>query len=184
MFKNSKKMFLYSKIIAFVFIAMGITNLTLEYYFLYTEKNAILGGMIESIDPSLLDTNIELTMLSTILLILISHIPVLLLSLSYLFVGYFFYASSKGNIWSNKNIKILFWGGIMAIIPPIFNGFYDEMASLALSLSLPAGERIFLFYFGLSFSAIHDMIYGILIISLAIVMKHAKAINDENQQYV
>ncbi|MEX6427444.1 hypothetical protein [Providencia manganoxydans] len=59
-----------------------------------------------------------------------------------------------------------------------------SLTSLALSISLPPGERIFVFYLGFSLNAMREIIYGIMILSLALIMKEAKKISDENQQYI
>lgn len=184
MSKSKKKLFFYSKSVAFIIWIMAITDLVCDYYFWATRKEAMLYGIIESIDPTLLDKSIELSSISVILLMLLTHIPILISSISLFFVGYFFFEASKGEIWTQRNIKTLFIGGILAVITPIVNGMLGSLTSLALSISLPPGERIFVFYLGFSLNAMREIIYGIMILSLALIMKEAKKISDENQQYI
>ncbi|EKT58584.1 hypothetical protein [Providencia sneebia] len=184
MSKSNKKLFFYSKSIAFIIWIMAVTDLVCDYYFWITRKEDMLYAIIESIDPTLLEKNIELASSSVILLMLLSHIPVLISSLSLFFVGYFFFETSKGEIWTQRNIKILFIGGILAVITPIISSLLGSLASLALSISLPPGDRIFVFYLGFSSEAMREIIYGIMILSLALIMKETKKISEENQQYI
>lgn len=184
MLKSNKKLFYYSYFIAFTFFMMGITNILFDYYFWFTQKAYMLSGIIETIDPQLLDKSVELTSVSIILLMVLTHIPVLISSLSSFFVGYFFFKASRGEIWTKKNIKILLIAGILMMLRPIINGLMKSLESLALSISLPAGEKIFIVNIGISTDGVSDMLYGVMIVSLALIMKETIKISDENKLYI
>ncbi|MCW2258446.1 hypothetical protein M2263_004537 [Providencia alcalifaciens] len=90
----------------------------------------------------------------------------------------------RGEIWSQKNIKVLLIAGILAVIAPIIYGAQDSLESLALSLSLPEGDKIFVFFLGFSSSAVREIIYGIIILSLSLIIRETKKLSDENKQYI
>ncbi|MEX6427443.1 hypothetical protein [Providencia manganoxydans] len=105
MSKSKKKLFFYSKSVAFIIWIMAIADLVCDYYFWATQKEQMLYGIIENIDPTLLDKSIELSSISVILLMLLTHIPVLISSISLFFVGYFFLKHQKAKFGHNEISK-------------------------------------------------------------------------------
>lgn len=184
MTKGNKKIFFIAKSIALITWIFGASDLIFNYIFWSSSQQEMLYGIVKSLDPNLLTKKIELSSTSINLLMLITYIPMLFSSLSLFFVGYFIFGASNGEIWSQKNIKTLFIAGILAIITPIVYGIENSLESLALSLSLPEGERIFVFSLGLSSTAVHEVIYGIIILTLSLIMKETKKLSDENKQYI
>ncbi|EKT62025.1 hypothetical protein [Providencia burhodogranariea] len=184
MLKSNKKIFLIAKSIAFITWVLGVTDLILKYLLWSSHEIEMLEGIIENLDSHAAIGTIEVSDTTFNLLMLISYLPTLFSSLSLFFIGYFFFRVTKEEIWSQKNIKTLFIAGILAIITPIVYGMQETFESLALSLSLPESEKIFVFYLGFSSSAAHEVIYGIIILSLSLIMKETKKLSDENKQYI
>ncbi|NXZ90113.1 hypothetical protein HZI31_22410 [Serratia fonticola] len=184
MIKSNRKIFFISKSMALVIWGVSIADLIVNYILWSSKKQEMLYGIIESIDPSLLAKNIELSSMSVISLIILTYMPIFISSLGLFFVGYFFFKTSQGEVWTSKNIKILFIGGVLAILSPMARGLLDTFESLAISINLPKGERVFVFYLGFSLSAMRDLIYGVVLLSLSLIMTEAKKVSDENKEYV
>ena len=179
-----KKVYFISKSIACLMWGLAIADITTNSLLWLMKKDEMVYGIISAINPDLLNQNFELSTASLILIIVFDYIPLLISSAGLFFVGYFFFFAAKGEIWSDKNIKALFIGGMLTLLSPLIYGLLDLFQSLAISLSLPDGERFFVFYAGLSSTAIRDIVFGIMILSLSLIMREAKKINDENQLYI
>ena len=149
---------------------------------------AFAEGSPQLLDPfvegALLDPNNWLSPLATVLLVVLDFLPVVLSAYALWLTGLFFLRLSRGETWTNRNIKVLWQVGVLCIVTPAAYPLVETLQGLALSIDLPAGERIFQFSIGLSSSSAYEIVKGILLCSFSIIMRDAKVLSDEQSQYI
>lgn len=70
------------------------------------------------------------------------------------------------------------------MVSPVLYSLSWTLQSLAVSLDLPAGKRIFQFSLGLSSDGVHDVVVGIIICAFAWVIRESTKIHEENALYI
>ncbi|RON68762.1 hypothetical protein [Pseudomonas fluorescens] len=149
---------------------------------------AFAEGSPQLLDPfvegALLDPDNWLSPLATVLLVVLDFLPVVLSAYALWLTGLFFLRLSRGETWTNRNIKVLWQVGVLCIVTPAAYPLVETLQGLALSIDLPAGERIFQFSIGLSSSSAYEIVKGILLCSFSIIMRDAQVLSDEQSQYI
>jgi len=166
---------------------MAAGHLVLESYAWLSPQSQYLNNLLANFaayQPLLLEQGFALSKLSYALIVILSCLPVLLSALELFMIGLFFLRLSKGEIWSNRNTDVLLIAGILSAISPMAYSVVETLQSLAISVSLPKGERIFVYYVGMSFDAAYDIIKGVILISLSLIIKESKNIKDEQDLYI
>jgi hypothetical protein len=136
------------------------------------------------VEGALLDPDTWLSSTATTLIIALDFLPVILSAYALWLTGLFFLRLSRGETWTDRNIGVLWRVGIICIVSPSTYPLVETLQGLALSIDLPPGSRIFRFSIGLSSSSAYEIIKGVLLCSFSIIMRDAKALSDEQSQYI
>ncbi|MDF3202850.1 hypothetical protein P3C29_29595 [Pseudomonas sp. 1912-s] len=99
----------------------------------------------------------------TLLLVGLDFIPLLFSACILLRIGMFFLNFSIGEVLSERNKKNLWYAGVMYIVSPVVYPVVETLQGLALSIDLPAGQRILKFSFGFSSIVAFEIIEGVLL---------------------
>lgn len=134
--------------------------------------------------PLLLAPNYQPSTLSIGLVLVLDMIPTSISAVALGMTGLFFHRLSKGQTWTNANIKLLWWVGLLCIGMPLLWPVVDTFQGLALAIDLPAGERSFSVSIGVSSLAVYEIMKGILLCAFSLLMRDAKTISDEHNCYV
>ncbi|MFJ2323695.1 MULTISPECIES: hypothetical protein [unclassified Pseudomonas] len=149
---------------------------------------AFAEGSPQLLDPfvegALLDPATWLSPLATALIVILDFLPVLLSVYALWLTGLFFLRLSRGETWTDRNIRVLWRVGVLCIVSPATYPLVETLQGLALSIDLPAGERIFKFSIGLSSTSAYEIIKGVLLCLFSIIMRDAKVLSDEQSQYI
>lgn len=149
---------------------------------------AFAEGSPQLLDPfvegALLDPNTWLSPMATALLVFLDFLPVLLSTYALWLTGLFFLRLSRGETWTDRNIRLLWRVGVLCIISPAAYPLVETLQGLALSIDLPPGDRIFQFSIGLSSSSAYEIVKGVLLCIFSIIMRDAKVLSDEQSQYI
>ncbi|MDD1003523.1 hypothetical protein M5G26_17470 [Pseudomonas sp. TNT2022 ID642] len=175
---------------------LGVTEVggNASIWFFKTDEMlaALLYAFAEN-SPQLLDPFVEgallapdtwLSPLVTALLVVLDFLPVLLSTYVLWLTGLFFLRLSRGETWTERNIKVLWRVGILCIISPAAYPLVETLQGLALSIDLPPGDRIFQFSVGLSSTSAYEIVKGVLLCLFSIIMRDAKVLSDEQSQYI
>ncbi|MBC2659351.1 hypothetical protein H7A76_28255 [Pseudomonas sp. MSSRFD41] len=150
-------------------------------------KDQVLGallGVFAEHWPRLLEADFKPSTLSFALLVILDFLPLLLSSFALWLTGVFFMRLSRGETWSDRNIRILWRVGMLWIIAPATFPMMETLQGLALSIDLPPGERILQISAGFSSYAAYEVVKGILLCSFSIIMRDAKILSDEHSHYI
>ncbi|AZC15657.1 MULTISPECIES: hypothetical protein [Pseudomonas] len=150
-------------------------------------KDQVLGallGVFAEHWPRLLEADFKPSTLSFTLLVILDFLPLLLSSFALWLTGVFFMRLSRGETWSDRNIRILWRVGMLWIIAPATFPMMETLQGLALSIDLPPGERILQISAGFSSYAAYEVVKGILLCSFSIIMRDAKILSDEHSHYI
>lgn len=150
-------------------------------------KDQVLGallGVFAEHGPRLLEADFKPSTLSFALLVILDFLPLLLSSFALWLTGVFFMRLSRGETWSDRNIRILWRVGMLWIIAPATFPMMETLQGLALSIDLPPGERILQISAGFSSYAAYEVVKGILLCSFSIIMRDAKILSDEHSHYI
>jgi hypothetical protein len=166
---------------------LGVTEVggNASIWFFKTDEMlaALLYAFAEN-SPQLLDPFVEGALLApetwlspivTGLLVVLDFLPVLLST---------YVRLSRGETWTERNIKVLWRVGILCIISPAAYPLVETLQGLALSIDLPPGDRIFQFSVGLSSTSAYEIVKGVLLCLFSIIMRDAKVLSDEQSQYI
>ncbi|MFQ6573581.1 hypothetical protein [Pseudomonas sp. UM16] len=134
--------------------------------------------------PLLLAPDFQPSTLALSLLVALELIPTSLSVLALALTGLFFLRLSKGQTWTVPNIKLLWWVGLLCICTPLIWPMISTLQGLALAIDLPAGERSFSLWIGVSSVAVYEIMKGILLCAFSLLMRDAKTISDEHNCYV
>ncbi|WP_409297525.1 hypothetical protein [Pseudomonas sp. KCJK8993] len=150
-------------------------------------KDQVLGallGVFAEHWPRLVEADFKPSTLSFALLVILDFLPLLLSSFALWLTGVFFMRLSRGETWSDRNIRILWRVGMLWIIAPATFPMMETLQGLALSIDLPPGERILQISAGFSSYAAYEVVKGILLCSFSIIMRDAKILSDEHSHYI
>lgn len=150
-------------------------------------KDQVLGALLSVFaehSPRLLEADFKLSSASFALLVILDFLPLLLSSFALYLTGVFFLRLSRGETWSDRNIRILWRVGMLWIVAPATFPMMETLQGLALSLDLPPGQRILQISAGFSSYAAYEVVKGILLCSFSIIMRDAKVLSDEHSHYI
>ncbi|MBK5513055.1 hypothetical protein JFT91_17255 [Pseudomonas sp. TH08] len=136
------------------------------------------------VEGALLNPDTWLSPLVTALIVFLDFLPVALSAYALWLTGLFFLRLSRGETWTERNIRLLWRVGVLCIISPAAYPLVETLQGLALSIDLPPGERIFQFSIGLSSSSAYEIVKGVLLCLFSIIMRDAKVLSDEQSQYI
>ena len=150
---------------------MGVVELGGNAGLWIYSKDQVLGallGVFAEHSPRLLEADFKLSSLSFALYL----------------TGVFFLRLSRGETWSDRNIRILWRVGMLWIVAPATFPMMETLQGLALSIDLPPGQRILQISAGFSSYAAYEVVKGILLCSFSIIMRDAKVLSDEHSHYI
>lgn len=104
----------------------------------------------------------------------LDFLPVVLSGYALWLTGLFFLRLSRGETWTDRNIRVLWRVGVLCIVSPATYPLVETLQGLALSIDLPPGDRIFQFSIGLSSASAYEIIKGVLLCIFSIIMRDAK----------
>lgn len=136
------------------------------------------------VEGALLNPDTWLSPLVTALIVFLDFLPVALSAYALWLTGLFFLRLSRGETWTERNIRLLWRVGVLCIISPAAYPLVETLQGLTLSIDLPPGERIFQFSIGLSSSSAYEIVKGVLLCLFSIIMRDAKVLSDEQSQYI
>ena len=149
---------------------------------------AFAEGSPQLLDPfvegALLDPDTWLSSTVTALIVFLDFLPVVLSAYALWLTGLFFLRLSRGETWTDRNIRVLWRVGVLCIVSPATYPLIETLQGLALSIDLPPGDRIFQFSIGLSSASAYEIIKGVLLCIFSIIMRDAKVLSDEQSQYI
>ncbi len=111
-------------------------------------------------------------------------LPISLTVLALALTGIFFMRLSKGHIWTEANIKMLWWMGLLFIIAPLLAPIVSTLQGLALAIEVPPGERTLTLSMGVSSGALYAIIQGIFLCAFSLIVAESKVIDDENKSII
>lgn len=158
-----------------------------ELYMWICHGEVVLHGILQALSdsqPLLADPGFTLSKLAIALLFLLNLLPVLITSLVWLLTGLFFLRLSQNELWTARNFKLLWAAGILNIISPFVYQLSWTFQSLAVSLDLPSGEKIFVFSLGLSTNGVSEVVVGIILCAFAWMIRESIKIREENALYI
>lgn len=150
----------------------------------YPKAVADYVNTYSDIMPSLLSPEYRLSDLAMSLVLTLEMVPIGLTVSALVLTGLFFMNLSKGKIWTESNIKMVCWAGLLFIAAPILSSIVYTLQSLALSIDLAPSERALSIKIGSSSRAAHSILQGIFLCALSLLMTDSKAIDDENRGYL
>lgn len=118
------------------------------------------------------------------LVLALEMLPISLTVLALVLTGIFFMRLSKGHIWTEANIKILWWMGLLFIATPLLAPVVSTLQGLALAIEMPPDERTFSLSVGVSSAAIYAIIQGIFLCAFSLIVAESKVIDDENKSII
>lgn len=152
--------------------------------------SAFANGVSPLLDPFTdagevwINPGLMLSPLSAALIIVLDALPQVLVAYMLWLTGVFFLRLSRGETWTDRNVRMLWVIGVLCIISPATFPIALTLQSLALSIDLPAGERIVHVSAGMSSYAASEVVKGILLCSFSTIMRDAKVLSDEQSQYI
>ncbi|MHA3738777.1 hypothetical protein ACXR0M_24285 [Pseudomonas sp. Eth.TT006] len=175
---------------------LGVTEVSGNATIWFFKKDEMLAGLLyafaegspQLLDPfvegALLDPDTWLSPVVTALIVFLDFLPVVLSTYALWLTGLFFLRLSRGETWTDRNIRVLWRVGVLCIVSPATYPLIETLQGLALSIDLPPGDRIFQFSIGLSSASAYEIIKGVLLCIFSIIMRDAKALSDEQSQYI
>ncbi|MHC8395745.1 hypothetical protein ACYZT8_19175 [Pseudomonas sp. LB3P93] len=191
-----QRMYWIGLLAALLVWAMGIievgSNATLWIYNKDEMLAALLAAFAENapqlLDPfaedALLNPDTYLSSLVTALIVVLDFLPQLLSAYALWLTGLFFLRLSRGETWTDRNISILWRIGVLCIILPATYPLMETLQGLVLSMDLPPGQGILKVSIGLSSASAYEIVKGLLLCVFSIIMRDAKALSDEQSQYI
>lgn len=158
-----------------------------ELYMWLFHGEVLLNGILQALSdyqPLLAEPDFKLSKLPFALLILLDLLPIFITSLVWLLTGLFFLRLSRNELWTSRNFKILWAAGILNIISPFVYQLCWTLQSLAVSLDLPLGGKIFVFSLGLSTNGVNEVVIGIILCAFAWMIRESIKIHEENALYI
>lgn len=147
----------------------------------------ILNGYLNSYAaqmPILASPGYQVSGVSMSLIFLLEMILNTLLSIAFGLTGLFFMRFSRGEIWVEFNVKIVWSVGVLFIITPLLVPVFDTLKGLALAIDVPAGQKSISMDIGFSSKAIYGILQGIFLCCFSLLIAEAKKINDENRSFI
>ena len=158
-----------------------------ELYMWLFHREVLLNGILQALSdsqPLLADPGFKLSTLPVALLFLLNLLPILITALVWLLTGLFFLRLSRNELWTARNFKLLWAAGILNIVSPFVYQLCWTLQSLAVSLDLPSGEKIFVFSLGLSTNGVYEVVVGIILCAFAWMIRESIKIHEENALYI
>lgn len=144
---------------------------------------AILHSYAETL-PQVVAPGFTLSTPALWLLALFDILPGVMTALVLLLTGLFFLRLSRNELWSRRNVRLLWSAGLIKIVTPIVIALCATGQGLALSLDLPAGERLFQLSAGLSTDSIYEVVTGIVLCAFAWIIGESTKLHEENALYI
>ncbi|AVX90240.1 DUF2975 domain-containing protein [Pseudomonas koreensis] len=175
---------------------LGVTEVGGNVTIWFFKKDEMLASLLyafaegspQLLDPfvegALLDPDTWLSSTVTALIVFLDFLPVVLSAYALWLTGLFFLRLSRGETWTDRNIRVLWRVGVLCIVSPATYPLIETLQGLALSIDLPPGDRIFQFSIGLSSASAYEIIKGVLLCIFSIIMRDAKVLSDEQSQYI
>lgn len=175
---------------------LGVTEVGGNATIWFFKKDEMLAGLLyafaegspQLLDPfvegALLDPDTWLSSTVTALIVFLDFLPVVLSAYALWLTGLFFLRLSRGETWTDRNIRVLWRVGVLCIVSPATYPLIETLQGLALSIDLPPGDRIFQFSIGMSSASAYEIIKGVLLCIFSIIMRDAKVLSDEQSQYI
>jgi len=163
---------------------LGIVYTVGELYMWFTHGTIMLKGILQAFSesqPLLVEPNFQLSRIVIALLFILNFLPIIVTSVVWLLAGLFFLRLSRNELWTTRNFNLLWAAGILNILSPFLYQLSWTGQSLALSLDLPPGERIFVFSLGLSTNGVHDLVVGIILCAFAWMIQESTKIHQESE---
>lgn len=178
---------LVGKAITWLTWGLGLSYIISEAWMWYYNRPVMIESILASFadsQPLLLSPAFHLSVLAKSLLMLLDMLPIAVTSLICFFTGLFFLRLSRNELWTTRNFRVLWTAGIMNIASPVLYSLSWMLQSLALSLDLPAGERILHLSLGLTSSGMHDVVVGIILCAFAWMIRESTKIHEEHALYI
>lgn len=172
---------------AILALGLGLAYTLGELYMWFRHSSVMLQGILQALSesqPLLADPAFQLSNSAIVLLFMLSFFPTLISSLVWFLTSLFFLRLSRNELWTTRNFKLLWAAGIMNILGPFLYQLSWTCQSLAVSLDLPPGERIFVFSFGLSTSSVYEIVVGFILCAFAWMIRESTKIHEENALYI
>lgn len=134
--------------------------------------------------PILTSPGHHVSVLAASLIFVLEMVQNSLLAIALSFIGLFFIRFSRGEIWAESNVRILWIVGVLFIITPLLVPFADAMKGLALTIDVPAEQKSISVDIGFSSKAIYEILQGIFLCAFSLLIAEAKKINDENISFI
>lgn len=134
--------------------------------------------------PLLLAPGYQPSSLAMGLALALEMLPISLTIIALVLTGLFFMGISKGRIWTESNIKMLWWMGLLFIINPLLAPIIHTLQGLAFAIDMPPNERSISIGIGISSQAIYGILQGIFLCAFSLIVAESKVINDENKSII
>ncbi|NDJ58614.1 hypothetical protein GWD52_16805 [Enterobacteriaceae bacterium 4M9] len=166
---------------------LGIYYLVSEIWLWHLYRSDMVQGILSSFSdaiPRLLNVDFHLSTLAVALLFVCDALPVFMTALALMLIGLFFLRLSRNELWTRRNVRLLWVAGILNVLTPIVNSLSSTFQGLAISLDLPAGERLFQLTLGLSTDSLYEMVTGVVLCAFAYMIRESTKIHEENALYI
>ncbi|WP_145514394.1 hypothetical protein [Yersinia massiliensis] len=184
---SSTRLSLVGKGTAILAWGLGIVYTVGELYMWFNHGTVMLQGILQAFSdsqPLLAEPSFQLSKMAIALLFILNFLPIIVTSAVWLLAGLFFLRLSRNELWTARNFKLLWAAGILNILSPFLYQLSWTGQSLAISLDLPPGERIFVFSLGLSTNSVYDVVVGIILCAFAWMIRESTKIHQENELYI
>jgi hypothetical protein len=148
----------------------------------FLHKKTFMYGVINEYStrlPQLISPNFHMSSISSGLVIAVDGLFPLISSIGLIITGFFFLHLFRREIWSNRNIIILYILGSLCIIYALLPSLYDSLMILILSFDLPKGSGLFSFSIGVNQAAWYKILSGIFLISFGLILREIKIMLDK-----
>jgi uncharacterized membrane protein YciS (DUF1049 family) len=166
---------------------LGLVYSVGELYMWFRHGGAMLDGILQALSesqPLLASPDFQLSTAAIGLLFVLNFLPIAVTSTVWLLTGLFFLRLSRNELWTARNFKLLWAAGILNIVSPFLYQLSWTCQSLAVSLDLPPGEKIFIFSLGLSTEGVYEVVVGIILCAFAWMIRESTKIHEENALYI
>ncbi len=166
---------------------LGFYYLVSEIWLWHLYRSEMVQGILFSFSdtiPRLLNADFHLSAPAIALLFMCDALPVFMTALTLILLGLFFLRLSRNELWTVRNVRLLWAAGILTILTPMVNSLSSTFQGLAISLDLPAGERLFQLTLGLSTDSLYEMVTGLILCAFAYMIRESTKIHEENALYI
>lgn len=185
--QHRNRLSVVGKMTALITGGLGIYYLVSEIWLWHLYRSEMVQGILFSFSdtiPRLLNPDFHLSTLAVVMLFVCDALPVFMTALTLVLIGLFFLRLSRNELWTVRNVRLLWAAGILTILTPIVNSLSGTFQGLAISLDLPAGERLFQLTLGLSTDSLYEMVTGLILCAFAYMIRESTKIHEENALYI